>query len=343
MNNMFSFIIPVYNVNPVFLETCVQSVLENKTNIEIILVDDCSKDNIRDLCDLLQKRDKRIRVVHMPENKGVSNARNTGIDVSNGNWIVFVDADDWIESNLCERIDIYCREDVDVVLYSAYKEYSDRTAFFGVSDQISEYCNIGKNVISKYSTIYLRNNLMKKCLKDTPSFLENANYCWGKAFNRRWLMSWNARFPAIDYCEDIVFMYAALKNATRVVILPDRLYHYRINPDSVVNSFRKHAILEQRRFLELIFEQMEDDSESIYYAALLSMQICISRYLFNKENKNNLIIKYQEASRLFSKWPYSEVFRKIDCNKMKKKERLKNLLIKYKLYHLYYLGTIARK
>ena len=98
---LITVVVPIYNVED-YLNKCIESIV-NQTykNLEIILVDDGSPDNSPKMCDDWAKKDKRIKVIHK-ENGGVSSARNIGIDKSKGEWITFVDADDWIEKTYIE-------------------------------------------------------------------------------------------------------------------------------------------------------------------------------------------------------------------------------------------------
>ena len=121
MGSKISVIIPVYNVEP-YLRQCLDSVV-NQTykNLEIIIIDDGSPDNCGAICDEYAAKDKRIQVIHK-ENCGLSAARNDGLARATGEWIAFVDSDDWCELDLYEKA-IACAEktDPDIVLYSLYK------------------------------------------------------------------------------------------------------------------------------------------------------------------------------------------------------------------------------
>ena len=100
---MYSFVIPVYNVKSEYLTQCLDSVLVSNTdNIEVIIVDDASSNGCGELCDRYAEQDSRIKVFHRDANAGVSSARNLGIENSTGEWVIFVDSDDWIESNTIE-------------------------------------------------------------------------------------------------------------------------------------------------------------------------------------------------------------------------------------------------
>ena len=100
---LVSIIVPIYNVEP-FLEKCVNSLLnQTYTNIEVILVDDGSPDECPDICDKYREEDHRVKVIHK-KNGGLSSARNSGLKVCRGDYIMFVDSDDWIEVDLIEKM-----------------------------------------------------------------------------------------------------------------------------------------------------------------------------------------------------------------------------------------------
>ena len=99
MSKRISFIVPVYKTRP-YLKTCVDSLLaQTESDLEIILVDDGSPDGAGALCDELAASDERVRVIHQ-QNAGLSAARNRGLDVADGEWIAFIDSDDWCEKDL---------------------------------------------------------------------------------------------------------------------------------------------------------------------------------------------------------------------------------------------------
>lgn len=112
MEELISVIIPVYNVEK-FLDRCMQSVLmQTYQNLEIILVDDGSTDASGKLCDEYAKKDKRIRVVHK-KNGGLSSARNAGLDMVKGDYVLFVDSDDWLELDMLQHLYTLLRENPD--------------------------------------------------------------------------------------------------------------------------------------------------------------------------------------------------------------------------------------
>ena len=115
MKKLVSIIVPIYNVEQ-YLDRCIESlVTQSYINLEIILIDDGSKDTSGDICDLWAQRDKRIRLVHK-ENGGLSDARNKGLDIATGDIISFIDSDDYISKYFYEKlINIMEQTDSDIV------------------------------------------------------------------------------------------------------------------------------------------------------------------------------------------------------------------------------------
>lgn len=344
--NVYSFVVPVYNVKVEYLRQSVDSILSNKQkDLEVLLIDDCSTNGCAVVCDELAEVDPRVKVIHRDRNRGVSSARNTGIAECRGEWIVFVDSDDWIDPDSCDVLDSVTDDGVDVIAFSAYRESASGTVMFGTSDKCITYrkeTNGDPN--GDASLEELSDRMLKQVLKDSDPKYETIKYCWGKAFNRSFLQGMKLTFAELSYCEDIVFMAAVLEAARTVIQIPNRLYHYRTSATSTVNSYRENAVEEQKTFLQELRACLgEKNQNSIYYAALLSMQICITRYFYNKNRKAGFFRRHSETRKAFSAWPYCDVFKHVKCGEMKRSEMWKARLIKWRLYYLYYLGTEARR
>ena len=123
-NSKISIIVPVYNVEHE-LSRCVDSILnQSYTNIEVILVDDGSTDRCPSICDAFVMKDRRVRVIHKP-NGGLSSARNAGLREASGEWILYVDSDDYILNDSCERlIAVGAKYDCDIVSADAIREFN---------------------------------------------------------------------------------------------------------------------------------------------------------------------------------------------------------------------------
>ena len=130
MNSLISVIVPVYNAKK-YLDRCIQSIINQKyKELEIILVDDGSKDNSLEICKSYADKDNRIQVIHK-ENAGVSAARNTGIEAASGDFIAFVDSDDYIDENMYFNMMQKASEyNCDLVMCDCYKVRGNNKCIF---------------------------------------------------------------------------------------------------------------------------------------------------------------------------------------------------------------------
>ena len=186
MKGKISVIIPVYKVEP-YLDKCIQSVVnQSYKNLEIILVDDGSPDNCPLMCDEWAKRDSRIKVIHK-KNGGLSSARNAGLDIAEGDYIAFVDSDDWLDLSMYnDMMNIIENYDVDFVagkincyiekenIYKSFMEYHD--CYIIKTDQILKKEQYQKMILSKQIESASWNKLYKRPLIDKLRFKDNRLY-----------------------------------------------------------------------------------------------------------------------------------------------------------------------
>ena len=184
MGMLVSVIIPIYCVER-YLEQCLNSVVQQThTELEIILVDDGSTDQCPMLCDAWAKRDSRITVIHKA-NGGLSDARNVGIDSAHGDYILFVDSDDWIEPNMVEcMLSVLEEQHADICACGIFYEYPQKTA-------IREVDSFVGNSTETYRRLY-----------DETRYPVST---WNKLYCRK---CWNKlRFPVGKICEDAFTTY----------------------------------------------------------------------------------------------------------------------------------------
>lgn len=214
-----SVIVPVYNVEK-YLEQCVSS-LVNQTyySLEIILVDDGSSDKSGVLCDELAKEDKRIKVIHKT-NGGLSSARNAGIEVSTGNYITFVDSDDWVSTSIYEKcMDIFETYKCDVVDYKTV--FTDRDNASSDNKYTIEPIEVkGEDILYDY----LFRGQTEKC----PFSVCRKVY-------KRALYD-EISFPEGKVNEDIATNYKVLSKAESLVHISDIGYYYFQNANSITNG-----------------------------------------------------------------------------------------------------------
>lgn len=205
----FSVIVPVYRTKE-YLERCVQSVLnQSQGDFELILVDDCCPDGCGKLCDEFAAQDSRIRVIHKPENEGLGRARNTGLEAAQGDFILFLDSDDWVDSRLLERCSALPEQDI---------------LIFGTT-----FCyeKSGKEEVRLPEAATAQTQKEKA---DVFAMLTRARifqFAWNKLYRRAFLMDSGVRFESTPLIEDFLFNMALLPKADTVACIPQALHIYR--------------------------------------------------------------------------------------------------------------------
>lgn len=213
----FSIIIPIYKVEK-YLNKCVNSVLKQTySNLEIILVDDGSPDNCPKMCDEYLKKDNRIKVIHK-ENGGLSSARNAGLDIAKGDYILFVDSDDYVDYSLCEEILSYFHDDVDIVAFEYEKFYDNNIS--NIKSQMND---------NEISVIELNNNDTYMNYLNRKIFTQMA---WDKMYRSSVINE--LRFIEGRLAEDLSMAYYLFGRSRKSVFVNRSLYHYYIREDSIM-------------------------------------------------------------------------------------------------------------
>lgn len=200
-----SIIVPVYDVEA-YLPKCIDSILaQTFRDFELILVDDGSPDNCPALCDAAAERDERIRVIHQ-KNGGLSAARNAGLDIARGEWIGFVDSDDYIAPEMYEK------------LYEAVQEYGANLAVCGFLPVDEQGRPMLQPTQNPRTFVYTREQAIGK-IASTAFHMAPTKLYHRSIFSE-------LRFPVGRLNEDSFVAPAVLEQATKVVFLEDQFYHY---------------------------------------------------------------------------------------------------------------------
>lgn len=212
MNPKVSVIIPVYNVEK-YIITCMESV-KNQTfkNFEVIFIDDGSTDNTLEIVNayITEHSLENFKVISQ-NNQGSSSARNRGLDVAQGDWIFFLDADDWIENNALE------------LLFNTSQEYDSDLIIGGYQavDDISKEIELWSNFLYEYAT-----------LPENLDGLHSFSFCWGRLFKRKIIEKNNIRFDKrIAYAEDNAWHFDYNRYIKSYACINTVIYNYRINRD----------------------------------------------------------------------------------------------------------------
>lgn len=212
---MISIIVPVYKVEE-FLSRCVDSLLaQTYENLEIILVDDGSPDNCGSICDAYAQRDPRVKVIHK-ENGGLSSARNAGLEIAQGEYIAFLDSDDWIEPEAYETmLNLAQKYQVKLVCAGRYDVYGEERTV-GLCPEKEEKIS-GEEVAGR---IFLWDNL------DSSA--------WDKLYHASLLK--DIRYPVGKICEDVPVTYRIALKAGEAVMCPKPFVNYYHRPGSITTA-----------------------------------------------------------------------------------------------------------
>ena len=211
---MISVIVPVYKVAP-YLRQCIESIQsQTYRNLEILLIDDGSPDECGKICEEYKEQDKRIRVFHT-ENKGLSSARNVGIQSATGNYIGFVDSDDWIEPDMYEVLLRELKEaDISVCGYDS-----------------------GAQRVQLTEAVYIGADALRALVDDKFN-----NNVWNKLYRRK--LFEGVLFPEGRNYEDVAVMHRIVDRAKAIAVESSVLYHYRIRPESITKTFTAKNLLD---------------------------------------------------------------------------------------------------
>lgn len=333
---LISIIVPIYKIKYEYLEECLNSLAEqNKKFCEVILVDDGSPDDCGIICDRYVEKNKNFKCIHQ-KNMGVSESRNNGIKNAKGNWIMFVDPDDWLEPN---AIDILCtfikqNKNSDIFLYGYIEEKKDSKkeyAFDKLEKELSYdevksiqeapfYKLIVNNKINDYSPSALWNKLYRKELIDENNitFIKEAKKGQDRLFN------------------------SDLLNCTKKYYNTGAsLYHYRMYNESITNRFNKDIIdLTKIEIMEL---KRQIKNHQLLIEDKLNARICTRLYsclrlnVFNKNNNLKFRDKIKAARSLTSVEPFNEALTNINYRFLTRKEKIFVYTIQKKLFIVCYI------
>ncbi len=241
---MVSVICPIYKVED-YIARCVRSVLQQTyKNMELILVDDCGSDNSIDIATkLLSESDVDYKIVHHEKNAGLSAARNTGLKVAHGEYVYFLDSDDWIAPNTIEvMLDAAERHDAECVV-AGYDDCEDVS---------------GKVIASPY--VYRQEQFFanRKAVVDAYCGKSIPVTAWNKLIRRDFLLENNLFFTEGIYHEDSLWTFQLFARLNNCVVIPRQTYKYSINPNSIMNLIDEEKMQKRIDSSLVVLEKSRD-------------------------------------------------------------------------------------
>ncbi len=285
MHTLVSIIIPVYNAE-LFLKRCLNSIIrQTYSNIEIVLVNDGSSDNSGIICNEYAISDERVKVIHK-ENAGPSKAREDGINQSKGEYIIFVDADDYIDVNMLERLISVAKQGYDIVQCGFRK--------VTVNEELIEIISLKPTIVKG----------KKECATHYAAQNNTTNFLWNRIYKKDLFKS--IAYPQLYAGEDsclLTQLYAASKAITNI---EDQLYNYVMTPESLCRrpfSYKRLGNVEAGKFMYNFYIKSFPELASFSalhicsYAAKLYCDISYLDLNQKEENMNYLLGTFREYYR----------------------------------------------
>ena len=268
---LITVVIPIYNTEQ-FLKRCIQSVLnQSYKNIEILLVDDGSKDKSGIICDEVASLDHRIRVIHK-KNAGLGYARNTGIENANGEYICFVDSDDTIHCDMIEK------------LYNNMQKYNADTSYCSIKKIVTDgRRNVLSNNLIIREGVFSSKNLLKQIIGNKPDekfdFSKEMSVC-AALFSLDIIRKYNIRFCSERkiICEDLLFDIEYLSRAKKVVQINSPYYNYYMNENSLTHKYIEGRVDKEILLYNIVLNFIDNDTgliERFYRLFLGRIRNCI--------------------------------------------------------------------
>jgi glycosyltransferase involved in cell wall biosynthesis len=288
VKNKVSIIVPVYNVEK-YIYRCINSILtQTYSNLECILVDDFSPDNCPKICDEYEKKDARIKVIHKDKNEDLPQARKTGFEYSSGNFIQFIDSDDWIEADMTEKlVNAAIKTDADIVT-----------------------CDFYINNVNDY--------YYKKCILDFNNNFNNIGLghdcsVWNKIYRRELIAL--IKFPIGNKYEDLVITQQAYFYSNKIIHIPYALYHYFNNIESMTHVQNEKTVYETRDNFLFAINFIQENLKDKYKLKEKDINEYINRFKFNYQKyipfaKKKQFFEFYYESK-FYRWMFIKIFKKL--------------------------------
>ncbi|MBQ2944591.1 MAG: glycosyltransferase family 2 protein [Ruminococcus sp.] len=273
--SIFSIIVPVYKVEE-YIDKCVMSILNQTfSDFELILVDDGSPDNCPELCDEYAKQDSRVKVIHKP-NGGVSSARNEGVKIANGDYIWFVDSDDYVQENSLEVLcDYISKTSADLYVFEhGFNE------FYELKDMNGLLCD----------------HYYKYDFGFEP---------WNKVYKRSLITDNKLFFDTQEKVgEDLLFNINYYTKMNSCLFIPEKLYHYVVRENSAMTTVDKERYKKQMRLFFKIRDLLEStvSQENLAILFMMHMVSGLNQSFANSDFfRRRRIIKYYKSKAQFER------------------------------------------
>ena len=298
--NKITVIIPVYKVEK-YLQKCLDSVVDQSyKDLQILLVDDGSPDQCPNICEQYAAKDARVQVIHQ-KNQGLSAARNTGIKDIAGDYVLFLDSDDYLEETYCEKMmELAQRTDSDIVIGEAT-----------TVDEEGRVYHTNQEIKISVEKVFSKEMIMGEVIREQ----QWKGYAWGKLYRRSLVEG--IKYPVGRAFEDRFTVYKYFDRASRVVLCPGAVLFYRIRKGSIMHDFnlkKWYDLIDSEKnlidFCEREYPSLLSDMESKYFGRLVHIWIAFYDAGISSEMEELLKIM-RAAYQKYGKKTYMKKMHKI--------------------------------
>lgn len=350
MSTTLSVIIPIYNVES-YLKRCIASVVRSVGSyaVEVLLIDDGSTDRSGEIADAYARKYSYIHVIHQ-QNSGVASARNAGIAKAQGEWLYFMDSDDWLAKDGIALIHgaIERHSEADMLLFDAWQniggrqkpwEHFDEEAVWTAPEDI--------NRLQRGALYFPMGRPKSKVPLAAP---------WDKVYNREFLLRNDLVFCSkLQVLDDMVFNMEALGRAACVSYEKRKIYHYRCVTSSITNKYHPNRVEQDRAVWSYIKEyrdrqfadgkwdhnEMKSFDQAYYCRIIRSFTICSRLHFYHRDNRKPHSRKQTNVRDALNSAPYAEAFHKVRLWNLEWKLQIVALLVRLGLYRGLYLLHLA--
>lgn len=329
---MISVIVPIYKVEN-YIRKCIESILnQSYRDIEVILVDDGSIDSCPEICDEYAKKDSRVKVIHKT-NGGLMSARQAGVQAATGDYVGFVDGDDWLQTDMYEKV------------FGAISKYAPDMVVCEFFNAFENKKEVSSQILKK--PFYVKQELEKEIY---PKMLYSGRYydfgifpcCWAKVYKKELLKKHLLTVTTkIKMGEDAAFTYPCLLDSSTVCYIDEPLYNYRITSQSMSNAYDsdlENTILIPYEILKSCFEKYRNKSLDYqldnYLFYLLNI---ILRNESSRENKKGATGTIKTLKGFASNSDIENMLKTSDFSSLPIRKKIIAKFFKYKEVHILYL------
>lgn len=310
---LVSIVIPVYN-SELFLEKCLNSVInQSYKNVEIVAVNDGSTDNSKKI---LEKYEKLYSKFHFydKKNTGVSGTRNFGIKHSHGDYIMFVDSDDWIDRDyIMKAVSVLKSNPVDLLLLPYIREYESKSIknylFKSSSVKLSSKSETRKEILLKLF------GPLGKDLK-RPAYIDDLSPCWGKIYKTKICKGVEFEDISTIGAEDIWFNIEYAYNITSAAYISSTFYHYnKENKSSLIHKNGSEIFKKRDKLYKAMSKFIDEKNLGQNYNKALNNRIVVDLIGISNniyDSSSSFIAKYKEEKYILNKKIYKQAFRNFD-------------------------------